>query len=164
MARESVTEFFKPHVPGLGYVESHEEAEATALILDEFEKLTGFRDMPRPCGYMVAVRLWIPSEKVINAEGKDTGLFRPMSNIVEQKYQSPTGLVVAKGPDCYTGERFAASGPWCRIGDFVMIPRYEAVFCHYRGVAMVLVPDDKILAVVIDPSIVSAVHNDTVVN
>jgi len=45
--------------------------------------------------------------------------------------------------------------PWCQVGDWVVIPRHEGTLINYRGVPMMFMPDDRILAVVEDPSYVT---------
>lgn len=44
--------------------------------------------------------------------------------------------------------------PWCQLGDYIVVPRHEGPLISYRGKAVMIVPDDRILAVVDDPAYV----------
>ena len=60
------------------------------------------------------------------------------------------GTVVAMGPDAYQDkDRFSA--PWCKIGDVVGWKRYQDQRYRVRGVDYVVIADDKVDAVGIDP-------------
>ena len=63
-------------------------------------------------------------------------------------------IVLALGPDCYKGERFQHSGPWCKVGDWVIIPRNEGTQFLYNEIPVHLLPDDRILTVIPDPTVV----------
>ena len=65
---------------------------------------------------------------------------------------SCTGMVVQMGEDAYQGTRFENTGPWCKVGDWVSLPRHEGVQFDYRGKPMFYINDDKIVNVIEDPS------------
>ena len=137
----------------LSFIEAHEEGEALALLGQQMQELTGKEGCPRPCGYYVCAKVYI----------RDTiGSLKQLvaSDITKtaDKYNSVAALVMAVGPDAYKGERFADSGPWCKPGDWVMLPRYEGFPFMFRGVAMQMLPDDKVLAIIEDPEDVIASH------
>lgn len=141
----------------ISHIEPHEEAEARELINQQFIEMTGRPMELRPAGYMVALRLWIPPETRELEGGKK--IFLADSYRDERKFTSAIGLVCAVGPDAYAGERFVRTGPWCKVGDWVVFPRYEGNAMSYRDVPMVLLPDDRIIAVVTDPSEVESINN-----
>jgi hypothetical protein len=45
--------------------------------------------------------------------------------------------------------------PWCKIGDWVVIPRNEGTQINYRGIPMQIIPDDRPLAIIPDPTYVT---------
>lgn len=141
----------------IAIVTEDEEAEAKALIDEQFVEMTGHPMDMRPTGYYVAGRIWTPAATLKTSTGQQIHL--PDEYRDERKYTSAVMLVCALGPDAYKGERFRDSGPWCRVGDWVIIPRYEGAAMSYRKVPMVLVPDDRIIGVVDDPSQISSINS-----
>jgi co-chaperonin GroES (HSP10) len=153
-----------PPNQGLSHVEAHEEGMAQELIDQQFIAMTGKPFDMRPAGYLVALKIYVEPDElsiVQTDDGKSITLYRPISMQAEEKYQSCSALVCALGPEAYNGEKFSDSGPWCKVGDWVMIPRYEATAVSYRGVAVALIPDDRIMAVITDPTDVKSVKDAT---
>lgn len=150
----------------LSFINQDEEIKANSLIDELFVELTGDPLEFRPGGYLVALKIYIRPEEISSGVGKDGKpwtLIRPITTRDDDKYQSVAALVVAVGPDVYKGTLPDGSPrylhPWCKPGDWVVIPRYESFAINYRGVAMALLPDDKIMAVIADPAHVSAINS-----
>jgi co-chaperonin GroES (HSP10) len=102
----------------------------------------------------VAVKIYIRPEelKTIKKEdGTEVTLYLPDTVRAEDKFSSVSALVCAVGPEAYQGEKFERSGPWCKVGDWILIPRYESTMVSYRGVAMALLRDDSVMAVITGP-------------
>ncbi len=97
-----------------------------------------------PCGYQVAIKLCLAPEKV-------GSIVIPDSIRDNEKYRACVGKVVGIGPDAYKGDRFA-SGPWCKLGDHVAIPRHEGIQLAYKGHPIHILNDDRILFPVDNPS------------
>lgn len=143
-----------------------EVAEAERLMRVHMQNLTGSDDMPSPCGYLVCLKIYIrPDElKTIKRDdGTEVTLWTPPISQLQDKYQSVAACVMALGPDAYKGTNADGTPryekPWCRVGDWVLIPRYEGLqFTWKNKVAMVMLPDDKILAVITDPTDVASTH------
>jgi co-chaperonin GroES (HSP10) len=139
----------------LSLIEPEEEQTAKDLVDMQFVQMTGKRFDLRPAGYLVALKIYVRPEElktIIREDGSEATLYLPDVVRAEDKFSSCSALVCAMGPEAYQGEKFKDSGPWCKVGDWVMIPRYEATALSYRGVAMALLPDDRILAVISDPT------------
>ena len=135
-------------------IEAHEEEEAKALIDQHFVKMTGQPFDMRPAGYLVAVKIYVRPEElktITQEDGTEVTLYLPDTVRAEDKYSSVSALVCAVGPEAYQGEKFERSGPWCKVGDWILIPRYESTMVSYRGVAMALLPDDRVMAVIKGP-------------
>lgn len=145
----------------LSFIDPQEEQEAKSIIA----KHLGF-EPPRMAGYHMAVKIYIRAEDVhvmtdetgepiIGDDGKAKYIALPDMVTAHDKFRNCTALVVSMGPDCYTGDRFKDSGPWCKVGDWVVIPRNEGTQVNYRGIPMQFIPDDRVLAIVEDPSYVT---------
>jgi co-chaperonin GroES (HSP10) len=135
-------------------IEPHEEELAKQFIDEQFVEMTGQPFDMRPAGYLVAVKIYIRPEelKTIKKEdGSEVTLYLPDTVRAEDKFSSVSALVCAVGPEAYQGEKFERSGPWCKVGDWILIPRYESTMVSYRGVAMALLPDDRVMAVITGP-------------
>ena len=140
-------------------IEPHEEEMAKDLINQHFIEMTGQPFDMRPAGYLVAVKIYVRPEElktITQDDGTEVTLYLPDTVRAEDKYSSVSSLVCAVGPEAYQGEKFERSGPWCKVGDWILIPRYESTMVSYRGVAMALLPDDRVMAVVTGPEDVSA--------
>jgi co-chaperonin GroES (HSP10) len=135
-------------------IEPHEEELAKQFIDEQFIEMTGQPFDMRPAGYLGAVKISIRPEelKTIKKEdGSEVTLYLPDTVRAEDKFSSVSALVCAVGPEAYQGEKFERSGPWCKVGDWILIPRYESTMVSYRGVAMALLPDDRVMAVITGP-------------
>lgn len=140
-------------------IEPHEEELAKQFISDHFVEMTGRPFDMRPAGYLVAVKIYIRPEElktITRDDGTEATIYLPDTVRAEDKYSSVSALVCAVGPEAYQGEKFERSGPWCKVGDWILIPRYEATLVSYRGVAMGLLPDDRVMAVIEGPEDVQA--------
>jgi co-chaperonin GroES (HSP10) len=140
-------------------IEPHEEALAKQFIDEQFVEMTGQPFDMRPAGYLVAVKIYIRPEElktITREDGTEVTLYLPDTVRAEDKYSSVSALVCAVGPEAYQGEKFERSGPWCKVGDWILIPRYESTMVSYRGVAMALLPDDRVMAVITGPDDVAS--------
>ena len=140
-------------------IEPHEEELAKNLINDHFVEMTGKPFDMRPAGYLIAVKIYVRPEElktIKQDDGTEVTLYLPDTVRAEDKYSSVSALVCGIGPEAYQGEKFERSGPWCKVGDWILIPRYESTMVSYRGVAMALLPDDRVMAVITGPEDVMA--------
>lgn len=133
----------------LGFVEEYEEEQAIKMI----EDLLGF-ERPRPTGYNVAVKIYVRDEevgKILDKDGRETLLYAPPKVSAHDKFRNCSALVLALGPDAYRASKFP-SGPWVRVGDWVVIARNGGPQVNYRGVPVTFIPDDNIYCVIEDPT------------
>lgn len=157
---EALNEFLPKQ--GLSNIEPHEEVIAHDLVNQHFIEMTGKPFDMKPAGYMIAMKIYVRPEElkeITRDDGTKATLYLPDTVRAEDKYQSVAALVCAVGPEAYQGEKFERSGPWCKVGDWVMIPRYEATAVSYRGVAVALLPDDRVMAVITDPTDVMSANS-----
>lgn len=141
-------------------VEAHEEESAKEFVENAFKIASKGKPLElRPTGFMVALKIHIRPEQISEITtdtGEKVTLVLPDSVRAEDKFVSSVGLVMALGPQAYKGNKSDGSPiylePWARVGSYVLFPRGEGYYVTYRGVSMVLIPDDRIIAVVNDPA------------
>lgn len=126
---------------------------AQARVDEIMTRLTGAPFRQPVCGYKLALLLPRPEEKTAG------GIIRPDMNRDNAILMANAGLVLAVGPDAYTPETRYPSGPWCKVGDWVVFQRYSttAALMGYKGVTIAIIPDDKIDMLVEQPTDVTEV-------
>lgn len=110
--------------------------------------------LPKPCGYQMLVAL---PEKQDKTKG---GLYMPEDTRDIDYRRSIVVQVVAQGPLCYRDPERFPTGPWCKVGDWIMIAvhvgsssfRVKGDNREFR-----ILNDDQPLAVVSGPDVVERV-------
>lgn len=83
------------------------------------------------------------------------GIFIPeVAQKHDSEYNSMVGMILKTGPDAYKGEQFP-SGPYAKVGDWVIFPRGSSLQAKYEDEPIIMVEDFKIKLIVEDPSKVS---------
>lgn len=113
----------------------------TAVTDEELEL-----QLPKPVGY----RLLIALPKVEETFG-DTGLVKAEKTVYEEKLLTVVGLVLDMGDQAYKDPDRYPSGPWCKVGDYVLFRANTGTRFRVNGVEYRLMNDDSIEAVVADP-------------
>jgi len=88
------------------------------------------------------------------------GIYIPDEAKDDINYLNNICLVLALGPTAYTQEGFNGV-PYCKVGDYVLIPKNSGTKILLRGVPVVLVACDRVLAVVDDPATIDPKFNIT---
>lgn len=143
---------------GLSFIEPHEEQAAKEFVAKHLNELG--LDKPLPAaGWKMVVKIYIRPEEISTfvdeATGETKSLVIPSMMTAHDKYVSCVGLVVSQGPDCYKGEKFKESGPWCKVGDFVVFPKNHGYQMSYNNVAIKYIDDVGILGTIDDPAKIS---------
>ncbi len=105
--------------------------------------------LPRPQGWKILIKKHKPKEKT---EG---GILLPDMSKDAEGYLSVTGQVVALGPLCYTDRKTGepwSSGPWCKVKDWVIIPKFTQFKMDIDDDEYRIVNDDEIIATIKDPT------------
>ena len=102
--------------------------------------------LPQPTGWRILVLPFKMDEKTKG------GVIMNESTLEKQQVGSQVGNVLAMGPESYKGTRFEKSGPWCKLGDWVVFARYSGSRIQIEGGEVRLLNDDEILATVKDPT------------
>jgi chaperonin GroES len=128
----------KIHLPnkdlvGLTRTESQKE------VTNEKEKL------PQPTGWRILVLPFKMNEKTKG------GVIINESTLERQQVASQCGNVLAMGSECYKDKERYPTGPWCKIGDWVVFARYAGSRINIEGGEVRLLNEDEILATIKDP-------------
>ncbi len=100
--------------------------------------------LPEPKGYKILIALPKPAKKT------DGGIVKAAETLFAEEIMSICGKVVEMGADAYTGDRFP-SGPYCKVGDWIMMRAYSGTRFKVNGLEMRLINDDSVEATVEDP-------------
>jgi co-chaperonin GroES (HSP10) len=116
--------------------------EATVLPETAEEKA---RQLPDPSGYHILCA--IPEID----ETFDSGILK--ADITRQHEELLTTVlwVVKMGPDCYQDKERFPSGPWCKVGDFVLVRPHTGSRLKIHGQEFRLINDDSVEGTVQDP-------------
>jgi chaperonin GroES len=101
--------------------------------------------LPQPSGYKILIALPKVNEKT---EG---GVFLPEERRDSESTASMIGFVLGMGSDAYSDAGKFPTGPWCKVGDFVMFRSYSGTRFKVSGEEFRLINDDTVEAVVDDP-------------
>lgn len=105
------------------------------------------QQIPKPTGYRILVA--IPEIK----ETTEGGLIKPDSILKQEEVSTIVVQVVDMGPDAYQDKERFPNGPYCQIGDFVLIRAYSGTrFKIHEREFFRVINDDSVEAVVEDPT------------
>lgn len=136
-------------VQHLSYILPHEEEEAKIIVSD----LLGFNPPNMTDNYM-AVKIFVRDEDIVvtTIDGKKVSICIPQEVSVRDAFRSCAALVLSQGPECYKSERFLSSGPWCKVGDWICIPRNEGTQINYRDIPMQIIKEDQLYCILESPN------------
>lgn len=107
--------------------------------------------LPAPTGFRLLVEMPGLRDK---SEG---GIYIPESTKKLEETASIVGKVIAMGPTAYKDEGRFPTGPWCQVGDYVVLKSYSGTRFKVRGQEYRFVNDDTVEGVVDDPHVVERV-------
>ena len=125
-----------PNKELVGLKKSEEQKEVT----NEKAKL------PQPTGWRLLVLPFKMNEKTKG------GVIINESTLERQQVASQCGNVLAMGSECYRDKERYPTGPWCKVGDWVVFARYAGSRIEIEGGEVRLLNEDEILATVQDPT------------
>jgi chaperonin GroES len=106
-------------------------------------------NLPTPTGYRLITK---PRELENKTAG---GIILTDESKEAAKFKCVVAKVVAMGPECYSGMD-RSSTKWCKEGDWVLTGKYVGLKFRYDGDEYSLINDDEVLAVIADPTKISA--------
>jgi len=105
------------------------------------------QQIPKPSGYRLLVA--IPEIK----ETYESGLVKAETTLKHEEVSTMVVQVVDMGPDAYADKERFPNGPYCKIGDFVLIRAYSGTRFKIHGKELFrVINDDSVEAVVEDPT------------
>ena len=104
------------------------------------------RQLPKPVGYKLLIAL----PKIEETFG-DTNIVKADRTKYEEHILTVVGLVLDVGSQAYNDSERYATGPWCKVGDYVLFRANTGTRFKVHGVEYRLMNDDSIDAVVTDP-------------
>jgi co-chaperonin GroES (HSP10) len=101
--------------------------------------------LPKPVGYKVLIALPKVEEKF------ESGLLKAERTIQQEHVLSMVGLVLDMGEQAYKDPDRYPTGPWCKVGDYVLFRSNSGTRFKVDGVEYRFLNDDSIDGVVADP-------------
>lgn len=117
-----------------------EENTQAPLTDDELEA-----QLPKPVGYKILIAL----PKI--EETYESGLLKADRTIQQEHILSMVGLVLDMGEQAYKDPDRYPTGPWCKVGDYVLFRANSGTRFKVNGVEYRFLNDDSIDGVVADP-------------
>jgi co-chaperonin GroES (HSP10) len=102
--------------------------------------------IPTPVGY----RLLVAMPEVEETYG-DSGILKSNKEMHYDSILSTIGVVLDMGDQAYIDKNRFPTGPWCKVGDYVMFRMNTGTRFKVGGTEYRLMNDDSIEAVVNDP-------------
>lgn len=104
--------------------------------------------LPVPQGYHILIALPAIKDK------SDGGIIIPDDPAAREHTASIVGNVISMGADAYEDKTKFPTGPWCKVGDWVMFRSYSGTRFKIKGQEFRLINDDTVNAVVADPRLI----------
>jgi co-chaperonin GroES (HSP10) len=114
--------------------------EAEHLTDEQFDAA-----LPKPSGHKLLVALPQVDETY---EG---GIIKVADTMHAESVTSPIALVVDMGPSAYKDLTRFPDGPWCKVGDYVILGPYKGNRFKLDGKEFRIINDDTVDGVCVDP-------------
>ena len=103
------------------------------------------KQLPDPSGYRILCA--IPE-----IEGRyDSGIVKADITMQHEELLTTVLFVLKMGPDCYKDDKRFPSGPWCKVGDFILVRPHAGTRVKIHGREFRIINDDSVEGVVEDP-------------
>jgi co-chaperonin GroES (HSP10) len=103
------------------------------------------KQLPTPTGYRILCAI---PEQEKEFEG---GIIKADETIMIEETLTTVLFVVAMGPDCYKDQTRFPSGPYCNVGDFILIRPNAGSRLVIHGKEFRMINDDSVEGTVDDP-------------
>jgi co-chaperonin GroES (HSP10) len=104
--------------------------------------------LPKPSGYRILCAI---PEAEKEFEDSSIGLIKADETMRNEETLTTVLFVVDMGPDCYTDQAKFPSGPWCKVGDFVLVRPHSGSRLVIHGREFRMIYDDNVEGTVDDP-------------
>lgn len=116
--------------------------QATTLPQTAEEKA---KQLPEPSGYRILCA--IPDID----ETYESGILKADTTMHYEEVLSTVFFVVKMGPDCYKDPSRFPTGPWCKVGDFILARPNSGTRLKIHGREFRIINDDSVEGIVEDP-------------
>ncbi len=106
-------------------------------------------DIPSQLPDPTANRILVAPKQV--DEKTDGGIFLSEERRSKESDASVLFCVLKLGPDAYNDKSKFPNGPWCKEGDWVILPAYSGAKVFVQGMEFRIINDDTVHAVIEDP-------------
>ena len=103
------------------------------------------RQLPEPSGYRILCA--IPEID----ETYESGILKADTTMHYEEVLSTVFFVVKMGPDCYKDPSRFPTGPWCKVGDFILARPNSGTRLKIHGREFRIINDDSVEGIVEDP-------------
>ena len=103
------------------------------------------RQLPDPSGYRIFCGIPEINEKF------ESGIIKADITQHHEELLTTVLFVMKMGPDCYKDKSRFPSGPWCKVGDLVLVRPHTGTRVKIHGVEFRIINDDSVEGVVQDP-------------
>lgn len=103
------------------------------------------KQLPQPSGYRILCA--IPEVE----KEYDSGIVKADTTIHYEELLTTVLFVVSMGPDCYKDADRFPTGPYCKVGDFVLVRPNAGSRLVIHGREFRMINDDSVEGVVEDP-------------
>jgi len=108
--------------------------------------------LPVPSGWRLLVLPFTPREKTKG------GILIAQESLDKLRVATNCGYVLSMGPLAYQDKEKYPTGPWCKIGEWVIFARYAGSRLPIEGGEVRILNDDEVLGTIKDPESVLS-HN-----
>ena len=103
------------------------------------------KQLPEPSGYRILCA--IPEID----EAFESGIIKADTTMHYEEVLSTVFFVVKMGPDCYKDPSRFPTGPWCKVGDFILARPNSGTRLKIHGREFRIINDDSVEGIVEDP-------------
>ena len=108
--------------------------------------------LPVPSGWRLLVLPFTPREKTKG------GILIAQESLDKLRIATNCGYVLSMGPLAYQDKEKYPTGPWCKVGEWVILARYAGSRLPIEGGEVRILNDDEVLGTIKDPESVLS-HN-----
>jgi co-chaperonin GroES (HSP10) len=108
--------------------------------------------LPDPSGWRILVLPFTPKEKTKG------GILIAQESLEKLRIATNCGYVLKIGPLAYYDKEKYPTGPWCKVGQWVIFARYAGSRLPIEGGEVRILNDDEVLGTIKDPESVLS-HN-----
>ena len=101
--------------------------------------------LPEPSGWRLLVLPFTPREKTKG------GILIAQESLEKLRIATNCGYVLKMGPLAYLDKEKYPTGPWCKIGEWVIFARYAGSRLPIEGGEVRILNDDEVLGTINDP-------------